>query len=349
MEEYSRAFIDSVVESQPKPKFFLEFFGGTIIEDVELIEVDKIFKKAKVASFVNPEAVSKGREKLSFDNYLFKLPTVKDSMNLTAKDLKQRSMGKSVYEVESKALKAAMILDGINDELRDYVANRWELMAIDGILNGTLTILGKGENRLIDFERNTANTIDLGAGSYWNEGTSTPDTDIEYFMEVLAASSKKLTHMIGHPSAMRPFLQNDTIKAELDNRRIENGMLRFDSMQHINGATYYGTYKDVELWSYYGNYVDENGTAQTAMPTNKVVCLAAENENKMIYGYAGNIAQDMGLMTNGTTISKDAQNYLGAMQLSGDISAPSLNVHAIQTGAPMLTDPNSTMTVQVLA
>jgi hypothetical protein len=284
-ENLMRAFLPSVENAQPAPKLMTMFFGQVEIEDTEIVEMDTIYKGARVASFVNPEAVSKGREKLSWENKVFKLPTLKDKEVLTSKDLKKRMMGQHVYVQETPGRKAAALAQGINQDLMQYIENRKELMAIDAVMNGQITVLGEGENRILDFGRDASLEIDLTAGSYWNEATATPGADIDEANRRVAKYGRKITHMIGHPDALKDFLANDDIKAELDNRRIDNGMLRYSSMLDVNDAIYYGIYKNIEIWGYYGQYVDADGADQVAMPDNKVAFLSAVNNNKTVYGW----------------------------------------------------------------
>lgn len=348
-ENMIRAFLPSVENTQPAPKLMSMFFGNVEVTDTEIVEMDSIYKGARVASFVNPEAVSKGREKLSWENSVFKLPTLKDKEVLTSKDLKKRMMGQNVYEQTSPGRKAAALADGINEDLKQYVENRKEIMAIDAVMNGQITVVGEGENRIIDFGRSGTQEVDLTAGSYWNEATATPASDVDEAIRLAAKYGRKVTHMIGHPDALKDFLANDDILAQLDNRRVENGMLRFSSMLEINDAIYYGTYKNIEIWGYYGNYVDADGADQVAMPANKVAFLSAQNQNKTVYGYAGDMQLDYGLGAGNIRKTKTAQNYIGIMAVTGDASAQALEIHGIQTVAPMLSDPNSTVVFQVLA
>ncbi|MHA1348031.1 MAG: major capsid protein [Candidatus Heimdallarchaeaceae archaeon] len=162
--DLTRRMGQSFVKTAPKPRMFLQFFGNSETQDTEIIEIDKQFKGIRIAGFVNPDAVADGTEKLSFDEHTFKLPTLQDLETLTSKELKKRLRGQNVYTQETFAAKAAVMVAEIQQEQREMVENAMELMSIDAAFNGQLTVVGKGENRIVDFDRNAANTIDLTSG-----------------------------------------------------------------------------------------------------------------------------------------------------------------------------------------
>ncbi len=342
--DLTRAMSKSLEKAQPKPKMFMQFFANKERYDTEIIELDKQFKGARVAEFVNPDAVADGREKLSFDNYVFKLPTMQDRIDLTAKELKKRLMGQNVYTQATTAAKAAVLIREIQSEQKDFVETKMEVMATEAMFDGQITVIGKGENRIIDFDRDAGNTIDLGAGNYWDEAGGDPSADVETFIDQIATDGSNATHMIGRLATMRTFVKNEDIAAELDNRRIETGNVTFNSMLEINGAVFYGTYKGLELWGYEGNYVDAAGAAQKAVPEKKVVVCSAVNANVDIAGYAADIDIDYPSIKGNVKASKDARQFISKISKGKKV----IDVEAIQTRAPMLVDANSTISATVL-
>lgn len=343
-QDLTRAMIKSLEKAQPKPKMFMNFFSNKENETTEYVELDKKFKGARVAEFVNPDAVADGREKLSFDNYVFKLPTMQDLVDLTAKELKKRLMGQNVYTQTTSAAKAAILIKEIQDEQKEFIETRMEVMATEAMFDGKITIVGKGENRVIDFDRKAANTIDLGAGNYWDEAGGAPDEDIETFIDLIATDGSNATHIVGRLATMRVLVKNSKIEAELDNRRIENGNIAFKSMLEVNGAVFYGTYKNIELWGYEGNYVDKDGVAQKAVPAKKVVVLSAVNENVDVAGYAPDIDIDYPSIKGNVKATKDSRQFISKVAKG----KKTIEVEAIQTRAPMLKDANSTVVATVL-
>lgn len=335
----------SFVKTAPKPKMFMLFFGNSETQDTEIIEIDKQFKGIRIASFVNPDAVADGTEKLSFDEHTFKLPTLQDLMTLTSKELTKRLRGQNVYTQETFAAKAAVMIMEIQEEQREMVENAMELMAIDACFNGQISVVGKGENRIVDFDRAAANTIDLGAGNYWDEVAGAPEADIEDFIDIIGQNGSNATHMIGRLATMRAAVKKIEANDNFDARRISRGDLVFESFADINGAIFYGTYKGVEIWGFDGNYTDRDGVAQKAVPAKKVAILSAVNGNVDVAGYAGDMDIDYPSIEGDTKAVIDSRNAISKVSKAKKV----LEVEIIQTRAPLLVDANSTIVATVLA
>jgi len=342
--DISRTMQGSLAKAAPKPKMFMQFFASKERQDTEIVELDKKFKGVRVAEFVNPDAVADGSEKLSFDNYTFKLPTLQDSEPLTAKELTKRLFGESVYTQKTSAAKAAVLVADIQSEQMDKVDNKMELMAIDAMFNGTITVLGKGENRTIDFNRNAANTVDLGAGNYWDEAGGVPEDDTEDFIDLIGQDGSNATHIIGRLATIRVYAKKLATNDDFDARRIDRGDLVFESFADISGAIFYGTYKGIEIWGFDGNYTDSDGAAQKAVPVKKVVVLSAVNGNVDMAGYAPDLDIDFSQIQGSTRAVKDNRNFISKVTKEKKV----LNMEAIQTRAPMLVDANSTIVATVL-
>jgi len=344
--DLTRTMSRSLVKAAPRPRLFMQFFANVETQDTEIVELDKQFSGVRVAEFVNPDAVADGREKLSFDGYVFKLPTMQDSTPLTAKELKKRLRGQNVYAQTSPASKGAVLIQELQNEQVDFIENRMELMAIDAAFNGQLTIIGKGENRIIDFNRSATNEIDLGSGNYWDESGGKPEDDLEDFIDIIGQSSSNATHVIGRLETMRVLVKkleaNDSLS--FDGRHVDRAMLTFQSFADVNGAVYYGKYKNLELWGYDGNYQDKDANKLKAVPAKKVVIMSAVNDNRDIAGYAPDIDIDFATIQGNTRAAKTNRNLINKISKE----KKSLDSEIIQTRAPMLIDADSTIVATVL-
>ena len=343
--DISRTMTGSLAKAAPRPQLFLQFFGNKEREDTEIVELDKKFKGVRVAQFVNPDAVADGSEKLAFDNYTFKLPTVQDSVPVTAKELKRRLFSDTVYAQKTPAAKAAVLVADIQSEQMDKVENAMELMAIDSCFNGTITVVGKGENRVIDFNRNAANTIDLLTGNYWDEAGGTPASDTDSFIELIGSDGSNATHIIGRVATMGVYVSKLESTDDFDSRRIDRGELVFESFADVNGAIFYGRYKGLEIWGFDGNYEDSDGAAQKAVPDKKIVVLSARNSNVDMAGYAADMDLDYPDIQGNTKAVIDNRNFISKVTKG----KKTLDMEAIQTRAPMLIDANSTLVATVIS
>ena len=345
--DLTRRMGQSFVKTAPKPRMFMQFFANVETQDTEIIEIDKQFKGIRIAAFVNPDAVADGTEKLSFDEHTFKLPTLQDLMTLTSKELKKRLRGQNVFTQETFAMKAAIMIAEIQQEQREMVENAMELMAIDSCFNGQITVVGKGENRIVDFDRNAANTVDVGTGNYWDEAGGLPNNDIVDFIELIGADGSNATHMIGRVATMSIAVSKleSVDPGSVDGRHVDVARYTFSSFADINGAIYYGLYKGIELWGYDGNYTDAAGAAQKAVPAKKVVVLSAVNGNVDIAGYAGDMDIDYPSLEGNTKAVIDSRNAISKVSKAKKV----LEAEIVQTRAPMLVDANSTLVALVLA
>lgn len=349
-----RAFIGASEVAVSQPRFLLAFFGGfpNAMKSVETeyIESDLFKTKVRVAKFVNPDAVAKGTEKLTFVEQQIKLPTIKDKRSLTSKEMRSKGFGETIYDSSSNQTRVAAAMDTELVDMDSTIMNRLELMAIESIFDGRMTIIGEGENRIIDYSRKTGLSIDLGAGNYYGSNGGTPNEDFDDFIALLGENGYTATHVVGRLATMKVLANHTAIKSEIDNRRIENGNLRFQSMMKEKGAIYYGMYKNCELWGYDGNYVDNAGVSQKAVPAKKIAFIAAETDNTIIPGYAGDMHIDSGaLSTESMQVSIAADKKVQKIHVGGDISAPTLELYMGQTVAPIMPDADCAVVVQILA
>ena len=349
-----RAFIGASEVAVSQPRFLLAFFGGfpNAMKSVETeyIESDLFKTKVRVAKFVNPDAVAKGTEKLTFVEQQIKLPTIKDKRSLTSKEMRSKGFGETIYDSSSNQTRVAAAMDTELVDMDSTIMNRLELMAIESIFDGRMTIVGEGENRIIDYSRKIGLSIDLGAGNYYGSNGGTPNEDFDDFIALLGENGYTATHVVGRLATMKVLANHTAIKSEIDNRRIENGNLRFQSMMKEKGAIYYGMYKNCELWGYDGNYVDNAGVSQKAVPAKKIAFIAAETDNTIIPGYAGDMHIDSGaLSTESMQVSITADKKVQKIHVGGDISAPTLELYMGQTVAPIMPDADCVVVVQILA
>ena len=340
----SSAAITAIMQVQPKIGLFMSFLP--VIQKVQerIIELD--FKKngTNIASFVNPNAKAKGKKLDGFEVRQFTLPTKKGKYIITSDDLSKKLFGTTIYnKTASLQTKALDLMDTAITDLKDDDFTRDEVSAAEQVFKGTLSIVGEGENRSLDFQRSATNEFDLGTGNYWGEAGADPKGDFDKFITTAGQSGHVLTHAIAQPEVMQVLTNNDDIKDELDNRRIENGSLAFESYAASIGAIYYGIYKNIALWGYTGIYTDEDGVSQTAVPEKQIAFMSRVSKNGTIEGYARDVAVEFG--KDGVAIDSDM--FITKVEVSDEPSEAT--IHGIKTSTPLLLDPDSTIVATVLA
>ena len=344
-ENVTRALVAAVSKSQAVPNFMLGFFGTVVLKNTRFVDIQTFLRKARVATFTNPIAVADGTEKLSFNQDPFVLPTIQDVQTITGEDLENIVLGDNEYTPKTPEEKLGYCIAKTVEDQRGMVSLKNEVSAIEAAFDGKITVLGKGENRVIDFGRPAALTVDIGSADatlYWSGANADPDKDIDDTLQLMADYGSVATDIIGRPATVRTLLKVTEIKANLDNRRVEIGNETFHSMLKERGVIYYGTYKELNLWGYNGRYVDAAGVTQNAVPDKKVVFAAGNNGNVTVNGYA----PDVGTLLNdgASTSTRDARNYVSSV-IPG---RKALEIEAVQTTAPMLADVGSMACVTVL-
>lgn len=329
------------VETRPaKPSLLELFFPVVDVHGENIVEFDKKDYQNSIAPFVAPSINGNPIEVEGFDNKILKLPTMKPSGAITNEDLNKKPFGRTVYDARAKNARARDLVNSKVMDNEDRIDVRLEAMRADALFNGSITVVGEGYDSVITFGRTESHTIDLGAGNYWDEGTATPASDIDAFLELLAESGASGTHIIGRPAVVSKLV--DFVKEETDFRRANNGELRFQSMLTINGAIYYGTYKNVEIWGYSGAYKDNAGSTAYMIPDKKIIMVSAQNQNEMSFGYAGDVEIELDIADDYTVSPRNV-----ITKLIGNRTT--VEIESILTAAPLLKDPDSTLVATVIS
>tara|TARA_R110001606_G_scaffold2504_3_gene10947 strand:+ start:924 stop:1958 length:1035 start_codon:yes stop_codon:yes gene_type:complete len=334
--------ISKAVENrQPKPSLFAAFFAITDVHGENIVEFDKKDYTNGIAPFVEPTLDGKAIKMEEFDTHLLKLPTMKPSRVLTSADLNKKVFGQSGDNAITKNARARDLANvGVmNNE--DRIDVRLETMRAEALFDGKLTIVGEGYDSTITFPRKTSHTVNLGTGNYWDESGEDAKGDIVTFLGLLAQSGRTGTHIVGN-QVTAGKLAALVAAGETDFRRVENGSLKFQSFLLVNGAIYYGTYLNIEIWGYDATYTNDAGTTVAAVPDKKIVMLSAVNNNEMSFGYAGDIQLELDLAISFAVSPRNAITKLLP-------NRSSVEIESVLTAAPLLKDGDSTLVATVLA
>lgn len=164
--------------------------------------------------------------------------------------------------------------------MADKVTNTVELMVSEA-LTGVLAMQGvDGYNFQIDYDRPAAH--DLSASVVWSDSSADP------FVDFLAAKrlvndehGLPITHAIMASDAAAEFIVLDSVKAQLDNRRITAGQLDLTNSFNESGAIFLGRIYGVDVWEY-GRSLD--GQALVAAGTVQLVSATPGAENWLYFG-----------------------------------------------------------------
>ena len=128
---------------------------------------------------------------------------------------------KAIYDSSSNQTRVAAAMDTELVDMDSTIMNRLELMAIESIFDGRMTIVGEGENRIIDYGRKTGLSVNLGAGNYYGSNGGKPNEDFDDFIALLGENGYTATHVVGRLATMKVLANHTAIKSEIDNEELK--------------------------------------------------------------------------------------------------------------------------------
>lgn len=218
----------------------------------------------------------------------FTAPNIRIKRPLDACDLIfRRHAGDFVFaggagDIQSAAdREVALQLQALNDE----VANAEEWLAAQAIRGQIDYVVDNGAAYTINMGKPAGNTIDLGAGNYWDGAGSTPLQDIKAASRVMhdEVSLNPMVAILGQ-EACDVFLSNQEIRDLLDVRRMRTGTLDLTSQLDEQGALPLGSLFGIDWW-YYGREVSVGGTSEQLIRSKYVEFLnvSPSARNTMFY------------------------------------------------------------------
>jgi len=246
------------VIKRPVMSFSDFFFSREITHDTDILDIDKIVGKRKMANFSDPARESILVKNNGFTTQTIKLPYIKEKKITTALDLMNRDAGSTIYDKPlSPAMRASIKLARDFEELRDRVLRRIEWMAVKSILDGTLTLTGDGVNQTVDFLKSGTHHAALTGATQWDQTTATVEANIKSWCRTIQRDSGILptTCVHGYTSA-QTFMDNAEVKSKLDNRRMELGKIE---PQYIpEGMSYIGRFAGLDHYEYVATYTNDS-------------------------------------------------------------------------------------------
>lgn len=278
-------------ESKPANTWLKDrYFSNVVPVDTKKVDIDVYIGKRRIAPFVHPKIGGKTVERIGYDTYSYEPPEVSPDMITTAEDMLKRSAGESIYGAMSPDERAAQQLGNDLAELDDMITRREELMCAEALFSGQVTVIGEGYNEEIQYwsqlQAAEQPYVALGAGDRWNESTSDPLRDLrEYRRKIMQSSGVTPRDAVLGTDALESLLANEAFRKQLDNRRIDQGII--DPQLLPDGVTYWGYHKDtaLDLYTYDEWYIDEtDGQEKPIVPLKKVLLGSANARTSMMYG-----------------------------------------------------------------
>ncbi|WP_297525133.1 major capsid protein [Sulfurovum sp.] len=272
-----RTMIRALNQENVANTFLLDLlFTNVEVSDTKYVDIDIVKGDERLAPFVAPIVEGELVEDQGYKTNTYEPPYIKPKfMTSAAQLLNERNPGTSIYGGESPAQRAALKLTKEIQDGEKMIRRREEWMAAQAITTGTITVSGKGVERVIDFGMAASHKVTLSGTDLWSDTTnSDPISDIKEWGRLVSDDGDANADVIiGGAGAIDALLGHPKVKEALDTRRIDLGLI--DPKQLAKGVIYHGTIKDtgvnMDVYEYNGSYKDESGTRQRYIADGRIV------------------------------------------------------------------------------
>ena len=287
---YTPRYLAEVVrEAPPVHTFFLDtFFTNVKTFATERVDIDIKKGNRRMAAFVHPRVGGKALPGTGYKTESYKPPLINPYDITTADQLMSRMPGENIYSGRTPAQRAAERLMDEYNSLNDATTRREEWMAVQAILTGEIPVVGDGVDETIDF--GFTNKVSLTGNKKWgNESAAILDNLNEWESTVLTNGFTNVDMVIMGKDALKAFLADETVQKQLDNRRVEMGIINPKDL--ANGVRYIGHLNkpNVDIYEYREVYLDDwttPGTETTCplIPDDKIVMISSQANFMRAYG-----------------------------------------------------------------
>lgn len=269
------------------PSFVLDnFFPTEQVEETEVISFDIEIGARKVSPFVHPLVPGKVVQDRGTKTESLKPAYIKDLRLLRPNETIRRKAGEQVGGSMSRRERAAQLLNQKMQDQRDMWKRRLELMAAQTLLTGSLTITGEEYPTVVlDYGRDSDNTVSLVSGARWSQATADPEADFETWeQKLLKKSNKGATKVMMTNDAWALFRANAKVEKRLDLRRVNQANMTMTLSQKKEGGIYMGNLGSFEIYTYRGWYVNDAGAEVSILPDYTVVMVGDAYEGVRAFG-----------------------------------------------------------------
>lgn len=289
----NRTYFSGLFAQKKRPKKGLLMFLFTTMSMIfaqEDVEFDFITNKRLVAKAKLREGAPTKNGSEYFKNKKFTPPMYKESRPYNIDQFRKRTAGENVYsDAEVQALimdKTAEDLAALSDKIdRAVILQFGYILQTGSIPFSTKSLAEDGVIADLDYDCPSAHFV--GVTTIWSNAAAVPLTDLEARSVLIqkAYGSAPDTIIMG-TTAFQNFMATTQVKNQLDNRKINRGLLGLGGEapngMEKDGMNYLGFYiingKKVGLYSYVDYYIDpsDDATELPVIDADNVVMLNSE-------------------------------------------------------------------------
>lgn len=281
MDIFTTGVLARVVQALPLPAPFIlnNFFGEIQTEESEEIHFDVDKNRPRLAPFVLPTVPGRVVKSKGYTTNTFKPAYIKDKRVFTAQRALKRAAGEAIGGTLSPAQRMQLLLaQDLTDQL-DMLTRRQEVMAIEALVTGKVTVKGEDYPEVVvDFGRHADLTQELLTTDRWGETDVDPLDDVEaWALSVTEHSGAAPDTLVMDLKAWKLFSASERVQKLLDRFR---GSDTLASTVGGHGAKFMGNIGDYDIWVYTGFYEDPDSGALVPFLADHTVILAS----KMVEG-----------------------------------------------------------------
>lgn len=264
---------------EPTQEFWLSFFPGVYESESERIEWSKITDYRHLAPLVLPTMQGRPTFRADEDIYSVKPGYVKPKDAVQAAAMLRRRAGLGELgqpRVLSPQARYNAAVAAILQKHRSDIERRWEWMAAQALLYGTITLEDDGyPAATVDFRRDAGHTVTLGASARWGDsGVSIVDL-IDSWNDTMADAKfgGPATDIIMGTSAWAPFKADDEVQKLLEKdirntsgTSLDLGVGNGDKVQFKGNLS-----RNIRVWVYSDYYEAPDGTIMPYMDPRDVL------------------------------------------------------------------------------
>lgn len=268
------------------------FFRNTFFKHEETfvtkhVDVDFVKGSRKIAPFVHPVIGGETVKNTGYETKTYKPPLLAPDMITTVDDLLGRLPGENMYSGRTPAERAVLKMAEDFKKLREMITRREELMCVQSIFNGKLSIVGKGLNEVIDF--GFENKEDISATEKkWSAAASNKMGDLKRWHKSVQQKGFVNCNMcIMADDVATEFINDGKVQKVLDVKNYNLAVI--EPKQLPNGVTYIGTIHELgmDIYTYNEWYLDDWTKPETAeekpLIPNGTLALMSSNANYSMY------------------------------------------------------------------
>lgn len=268
-----------VVQNLRSPSTFWLNLGYDTVQafDTEFIDFDIVDKGRRLAPFVAPNVAGKPMTESGSTLKRFKPAYVKPMNVVDPSRVLKRRAGEAYTGSLSPEQRRAAIVADLLQEHKDMIVRRWEWMAAQATINGSVVVAGEDyPSQTVSFGRDNGQTITLTSTDLWSDTTnSNPIKKLEAVcLQTQRLSTSPVMDLVFGVDAWAAFALHPKVVDALETRR--GSTLTMETATGIGFDSTVAQYKGQlpngpRLWVYNDIYEDNSGTAVEILNSKYVV------------------------------------------------------------------------------